>query len=266
MIRRWQASHLWLMLPLLILLTTWGCAQLLGGRAKIIEKRKFIVESEPMRLNLPNSERPYQLRVQTERFSISPLYERNQIIFRLTPEEIGDDNFNQWAVRPGAMITNAITDYLRRAGLFTDVRDEFLNATPDFTLTGSINAIERYDSGDRWFARLDVTMQLVDQKNQIFWQHRFHPNDEIEVYDPDMVFTVQALRGLLRQNMESAMKSLDRDLLIRKASLEGRDMTDLLQGDGSGNGTNGAAQDTTPIPMETEDYRIAPGKLVPEER
>jgi hypothetical protein len=81
-----------------------------------------------------------------------------------------------------------------------------------------------------------------------------------------MVFTVQALRGLLRKNMENAFKSLDRALLIRKASLEGRDLTDLLQSNGDGSGTNGAAADTTQIPLETEDYRIFPGNLVPEGR
>ena len=59
---------------------------------------------------------------------------------------------------------------------------------------------------------------------------------------------------------------LDRALLIRKSSLEGRDLTDLLQSNGDGSGTNGAAADTTQIPLETEDYRIFPGNLVPEGR
>ena len=262
---RARNRRLWLLLVLLAMAANWSCAQLLGGGAKIRSRRKFIIEAEQMRLNLPASERPYQLRVQIEDFSVSPLYDRNQMIFRLTSEEIEDDSYNQWAVRPGDMITNAVADHLRRAGLFTDVREDFVNANPDLSLTGTIDAIERYDSGDRWFARLAVTMQLVDNQNQIFWQHRFDPN-EIEVHDPDMVFTVQALRGLLRENMETAMKDLDRALLIRKASLEGRDLTDLLQGNDNGNGVHDAQQDTTQVQLETEDYKILPGKLVPEER
>jgi ABC-type uncharacterized transport system auxiliary subunit len=259
-----RAGRQLLVFALLTLVTAWGCTQLLGA-AEIRDRRKFIIEAEPLRLDLPASERPYQLRVQIDRFSVSRLYERDQIIFRLTPEEIDDDRYNSWAVRPGDMITNAVAEYLRRAGMFTDMREDFLNTTPDLTLTGTINAIERFDSGDRWFAHLDVTIQLVDRQNKIFWRHRFDPN-EIEVYDPDMVFTVQALRGLLRQNMGTALKSLDLALLIRKASLEGRDLTDLLQSNSNGNGTKVATPDTAQIPMETEDYRIFPGNLVPESR
>lgn len=239
-----------------------GCAQLLGGGAEIRERRKFIIESEPVSLNLPQSERPYQLRVQIDRFSVSRLYERNQIIFRRTPEEIDDDPNNQWAVRPGDMITSAVADYLRRARLFTDVRETFLNTTPDLTLTGSVDAIERFDSGDRWFARLNVTMQLVDRQNQIFWQYRFDPF-ETEVYEADMVYTVQAMRSLLQANMRDAMTDLDHQLLIRKASLEGRDVTALLEA--AGNGAAAVADTTEEIPLETESYRIVPGKLVPEE-
>ncbi len=260
MIRYACSRGAWTALILLALAASWGCSQLLGGRAQIRDRRKFIIEAQPARLNLANSERPYQLRVQIDRFSVSSLYNRDQIIFRLTPEEIDDDRFNQWAVRPGDMITSAVADYLRRAGLFTDVRESFLNSTPDFTLTGTINAIERYDSGDRWFGRLDITMQLVDRQNQIFWQYRFDP-DEIEVYDADMVFTVQALRELLRQNMESAINGLDRSLLYRKATLEGRDLSGLLEG----GDLQESAQDTTSVPQETPEYRLLPGKLVPKD-
>lgn len=262
MMRQWR--RIYLTATLLLVLCSSSCTQLLGGGAKIRERRKFIIEAEPLRLNLPASERPYQSTVQIDKFSISPLYERNQIIFRLTPEEIEDDNYNQWAVRPGDMITDAVAGYVRRAGLFTDVREVFYNTEPDFTLTGTVNAIERFDSGDRWFARLDVTIQLVGREEQIFWQHRFDPN-EIEVYDSDMVFTVQALRSLLRQNMEGAMKSLDLDLLIRKVTLDGRDPTDLIHGNTNGNGISDAVQDSTEIPLETEHYRIFPGKLAPED-
>lgn len=259
---RW--ARWWFTLGLLAVTVSWGCTQLLGGRAEIRDRRKFIIEAKPARLNLPASERPYQLRVQIDRLSVSRLYDRDQIIFRLTPEEIDDDSYNQWAVRPGNMITSATADYLRRARLFTDVREDFLNTTPDLTLTGTIDAIERFDSGDRWFARLKVTLQLVNRQNQIFWQYHFDP-EEVEVYDEDMVFTVQAFRDLLRQNMERAMASLDRALLIRKMSLEGRDLTALLEGNDNSPAQQ-APQDSAAVPLETSDYRIVPGKLIPDER
>lgn len=250
-------------LALLVLLTVAGCSQLLGGRAEIRDRRKFIIEGEPLRLNLPLSERPYQYRVQVLRFELSRFYDRDQIIFRLSPEEIRDDPYNLWAVRPSEMVTNAVTDYLRQSRLFTDIREDFIDVVPDLTLRGNIDALERYDSGDRWFARLEVTLQLVDRQGGVFWQHRFNPS-ETEIYDPDMVYTIQALRGLLRQNMTEAIASLDRVLLIRKMQSEGRDVTGL---DASAETVRAAAaaQDTTAqTARETEAYVIVPGKLAPE--
>ena len=247
---------------LLALLAAGGCSSLLAGKAEIPDRRKFIIEDQALRLSLPLSERPYELRVQVERFAIAKFYERDQIVFRLSPEEIRDDRYNLWAVRPSEMITNAVTGYLRAANLFTDLRPDFLDEAPEFTLTGTIDAIERFDSGDRWWARLDGSLQLVDGEGRIFWQHRFDPN-EVEIFERDMVFTVQGMNQILRQTMIDAVRSLDRALLIRKASAEGRDLTGLLHQE-NGNGPAGSTGERAEeVPRETEDYVVMPGKPAP---
>lgn len=247
---------------LLVLVAAAGCTSLVAGKAEVPDRRKFIIQENPLGLNLSLSERPYELKVQIERFAIAKFYERDQIIFRLSPEEIRDDRYNLWAVRPSEMITDAVADYLRTANLFTDFRPDFLDAAPEFTLTGTIDAIERFDSGDRWWARLDASLQLVDGEGRIFWQHRFDPN-EVEVFEPDMAFTVQGMNQILRRNMLDAVRSLDRALLIRKASAEGRDLTGLLEEEG-GNGVALITEDEAEeVPRETEDYIVVPGKLAP---
>ncbi len=247
---------------LLALLAAGGCSSLLAGKAEVPDRRKFIIEDKALRLDLPLSERPYELKVQIERFDISKFYERDQIVFRLSPEEIRDDRYNVWAVRPSEMITDAVAGYLRAANLFTDLRPDFLDEAPEFTLTGTIDAIERFDSGDRWWARLDGSLQLVDGEGRIFWQHRFDPN-EVEIFERDMVFTVQGMNQILRQTMIDAVRSLDRALLIRKASAEGRDLTGMLHqenGNGSAGSTGERAEE---VPRETEDYVVMPGKPAP---
>ena len=239
-----------------------GCTSLFAGKAEVPERRKFIIQEKPLGLNLPYSERPYELKVQIERFAIAKFYERDQIIFRLSPEEIRDDRYNLWAVRPSEMITSAVAGYLRTANLFTDFRPDFLDATPEFTLTGTIDAIERFDSGDRWWARLDGSLRLVDGEGRIFWHHRFDPN-EMEVFERDMAFTAQGMNQILRQNMVDAVRSLDRALLLRKASAEGRDLKGLLEEE-NGNGVALVTVDETEeVPRETEDYIVVPGKLAP---
>ena len=251
-------------LALLALLAAAGCTSLFAGKAEIPERRKFIIEGEPLGLSLPLSERPYELKVQIERFSISRFYERDQIVFRLSPQEIRDDRYNLWAVRPSEMITNAVSDYLRGAELITDLRPDFLDVDPEFTLTGTIDAIERFDSGDRWWARLDGSLQLLDGEGRIFWQHSFDPN-EVEVFESDMAYTVQGMNQILRQNMTDAIRSLDRALLIRKASAEGRDLTGLLEEEGGKGVAAPAGDGKEEVPRETEDYVVVPGKPSPQE-
>ena len=248
---------------LLVLLAAGGCSSLFAGKAEIPDRRKFIIEGEALRLGLPLSERPYELRVQVERFAIARFYERDQIVFRLSPEEIRDDRYNLWAVRPSEMITNAVTGYLRSANLFTDLRPDFLDEAPEFTLTGTIDAIERFDSGDRWWARLDGSLQLVDGEGRIFWQHGFDPN-EVEVFERDMVFTVQGMNQILRQNMTDAVRSLDRALLIRKASAEGRDLTGLLQQENGNGPAVSTEEQAEEVARETGDYVVVPGKPAPQ--
>jgi ABC-type uncharacterized transport system auxiliary subunit len=252
-------------LSVLAVLAVGACSSLLGGKAEVRERSKWILEGRALRLSLPHSERPYELKVQVERFAISRFYDRDQIIYRLDKHEIRDDRYNLWAVRPREMLTNAVADYLRGARLFTDLREDFLDTAPDFTLTGTIDAIERFDSGDRWWGRLDGTIQLIDNATgRIFWVHRFDPN-EVEVFEPDMAFTVEGMQEILGRNMAEAIRSLDRHLLIRKASNEGRDLTALLD-ERNGAAAESTEVDTTQeIPRETDDYVVVPGKLAPVE-
>ena len=248
---------------LAVLAAAAGCTSLFAGKAEIPERRRFIIEGEPLRLDLPLSERPYELKVQIDRFDISRFYERDQIVFRLSPHEIRDERYNLWAVRPSEMITSAVSDYLRGADLITDLRPDFLDVDPEFTLTGTIDAIERFDSGDRWWARLDGSLQLLDGEGRIFWQHDFDPN-EVEVFERDMNYTVQGMNEILRRNMTEAIRSLDRALLIRKASAEGRDLAGLLAEEGGKSEAAPAGDGKEEVPRETGDYVVVPGKPAPQ--
>ncbi|MBT3346380.1 MAG: hypothetical protein HN712_06265 [Gemmatimonadetes bacterium] len=257
-------QHILLLLALLVALST-SCSQFIGGKTEIRERRKFIIEAAPLHLSLPHSERPYEYRVLLESFSVSRFYERDQLIYRLSPEEIRDDRYNTWAVRPSDMITDAVESYLKQAQLFTDLRQSFLDVNPDFTFSGSVRAIERFDSGDRWYVRLDVDLQLVNQQNQIIWQFPFEPVQE-EVFDADPVFAVQAMRELVRYNMERAIRDLDRKLLIRKLQTAGQDISFLLDNENGGAVADTIADDSVEeMPRSTQDYVVLPGTLITEE-
>jgi hypothetical protein len=55
---------------------------------------------------------------------------------------------------------------LRQANLFTFVGGDrdFYASRPDYVLSGRVKALERFDSGDVWAARLHINIQLNKSK------------------------------------------------------------------------------------------------------
>ena len=236
-----------------------GCAFLLPSEVKVKRQRKFMLVVEPLRLNTPESERPYAFKVEVGKFDVSRLFDSNQIVFRKSAEEIKLDEVHRWAVRPSEMITDAVEQYLKDAKLFTVITQNFLDTDPDYTLTGTVKAIERVDSGDLWYAHLDMTIQLVDRANQVVWDRDFH-REPVQVYLKDFSHTVIALSQILRRNVEEAIEELDREFLIRKLQSEGREFIHLQDMNNGGRQTpTPAAADSTATPPPI-DYEIIPGK------
>jgi len=242
-----------------------SCSGLFGGKTVVSETRKFIIEAEPMRLSIPHSERPYPFRVSIEKFAVSRVYDKNQIVFRLSPQEISDDRYHRWAVRPSEMMTDAVEAYLKSSpALFADIRQQYLNVEPDFSLQGTVKAIERYDSGDQWFAHLAMSLQLVDRDSKVVWRDDF--DTEEQVYVEDFSHTVLTMSRILRNRMEQYIRELDRHFLIQKLQSEGKPYEFLLDEEVlEVIETEAAKNDSTGDPDRPHpDYDIVPGKLVPE--
>ena len=85
---------------------------------------------------------------------------------------------------------------------------DFFDHRPDYVLSGSVKAIERFDSGDLWAAHLVMTMELVRQSDgKVIWQDDF--DEEKQVFSPAMIHTVAALSGILGQRMQKAIEEID---------------------------------------------------------
>ncbi len=246
-----------------------SCSGLLGGRAVIRENRKFIVDdSVPLNVSMPAlSEKPYPYKVAVERFDVSRWYDQDKVVFRLSQQELRDDSYLRWAHRPSDMITDAVVGYLRQSFLFIDVRQEFLEE-PDFTLTGTVKAIERIDSGNLWFARLSMTMQLVDRQGDMVWSGDFGMGvgDRVQVLNEDFVHTVATINQMLRGYMVEATRGIDKSILIRRYNAQGKAIDALLEA--YENGETGTSEaDTLGIDSRLliphPDYEVIPGKPTP---
>ena len=230
-----------------------GCAQLLGGDTKLLQRRYFKLPIEPLRGVVEDSERPYPFRLQVKGFEVSRAYDRTNIIRRRDQYELQRDNLHHWMERPSDMITDVVKQYLRQADLFTYVGGDrdFFEHRPDYVLSGSVKAIECFDSGDLWAAHLVMTMELVRQEDgKVIWQDDF--DDEKQVFSPAMVHTVVALSGILGQRMQKAIGEID-------FKFSNKQRPAPIASDGE---TAPAARDTV-LQTEADYYELIPGKLAP---
>jgi ABC-type uncharacterized transport system auxiliary subunit len=236
-----------------------GCTQLIGGKAEIRQNRLYLIEAKTIRSFLEGSERPYPMVVEVETFDVARAYNRNEIIFRRNELEIQLDKGHTWAVRPAAMITDAVGQYLKDANLFSLVGRDFIEQEADFNLSGTVKTIERYDSGDIWFARLAISMRLVRRADaKVIWRTDF--DEERQVYNADMTFTIEAMREILRQQMEISIKEIDLAFLNQRRQKEGRPLIELSI---FANGRPAETlEDTSDVDEEPVHYELIPGKRV----
>jgi ABC-type uncharacterized transport system auxiliary subunit len=244
------------MLPLLLA----SCAQLLGGNAELPQRRFYDFKAEPVRNALPNSERPYTAQVQIKPFAVQRAYNRTEIIFRRDQYELYRDPLHSWITRPGDLLTDAMQQYFREGNLFTFVGGDhdFYERRPDYILSGTVKAIERFDSGDIWAAHLAIAIQLVRQEDSfVIWQKDF--DEERQVFFPEMQHTIAAFSQILNQQMDSSMREIDFIFLNMNRANSGGvpvDFDTLAVGE--------ALADTVlqiEVDTDEKDYELLPGKL-----
>jgi ABC-type uncharacterized transport system auxiliary subunit len=253
-------------LALTLIIALNGCAQLIGGKTEIRERRKFTLVSHPLRLSLQGSKRPYPFNVQVQKFAVPGIYDRDQIVFRLSEYEMHYDKLHLWANRPSKMLTDIVEEYLNGATLFTQISQEYLDKRPDYILSGTVKAIERFDSGDLWYAHLSMSMKLVDSAtNEVFWNREF--NERPRVYFKDMAYSVEALSEILRKQMEQSISEIDFKFLHKLRQQEGQPLEELAAQVGGQSPQGPSVQNDTlnNIFAPNPDYQIIPGKLAPEE-
>jgi ABC-type uncharacterized transport system auxiliary subunit len=234
-----------------------SCAQILGGKAEISKKSTYRLKLLPIRY-LEGSRRPYDKLVQLKDIVISSEYNRRPIISSSNPYQIEEDPNHSWSQRPAEMVTNMVASYLNEAQLFRQlVRErDLIDDRPDYILKGEINALERLDSSDIWYAHLVMTLTLENvEKGQVIWKGEITDKDDIEVYDSAMQQTVVSMSELLGRKMERFIREIDLIFL--------REYDPTLQIPENGNSSNDSTKvDTTDAVRQIPSYyELIPGKI-----
>ena len=187
---------------LLIFIAIFGCV-------KPLAKKFYMLNYTPDRLSQRNSSTPYSIIIRLRPFLIEKAYAKPNIVYRRGAYEFDYYPDHLWAVRPADMVTDLLYSHLEGIKLIeTLVRRLDEKGTPDYELSGTILAIEEYDSDDTWYARLKISFVLLDFKtgtavySRVFDQTR-------EVTDKKPLGVVKVLSEIMDYTASLLVTDLD---------------------------------------------------------
>ncbi len=185
---------------LLILACSWS--------STIPTKQYYIINYTPDATVPATSQRPYPFALQIGRFEVQRIFNRQNIIYRYSPNRIQYYEIERWAVRPDYMIRDMIFKHMEASKLTNHMSVDFLDIKPDYRIEGSVEALEKYDAGDLFFAHLAMTFKMlnVNDSEQV-WSYSF--DRRRQVYSEEMVHTVSGLSSILQSEMNVIVGQLD---------------------------------------------------------
>jgi len=215
-------------------------------------RQYYIINYTPDTTVPPDSMRPYPYALQVGKFEVQRIFNRQNIIYRYSPNRIQYYEIERWAVRPDYMIRDMIFKHLEASKLTNHVALEFLDTKPDFRLEGSVEALEKFDAGDLFFAHLAMTFKMlrVSDGEQV-WDYAF--DERRRVYSEEMVHTVAALSSVLQSHMNVIIAQLDSLFLSYQTGV-----TPLVKEEGPS--VESAPADSTGERIDESGYEIIPEK------
>ena len=168
----------------------------------------YLISYKPVSIPTAGSKRPYPFALQVGRIEIQRIFNRQNILYRFSPNQIQYYEFQHWAVRPDFMITDMVLKHLGASNITNRVDIDFLETRPDFRLDGMLDALEKYDAGDLFFAHLAMSFKLFNVSNgSQIWDYSF--DERKQVFQQEMVYTVRGLSSILQNQMDIVVSQLD---------------------------------------------------------
>ena len=180
---------------------------LLGCFGRIIENRYYQLDYVPTPKEMLNGAAyPYTVRIKD--FDVAEVYRRNNIVYRQSPFQLHFYNYEFWAVKPEYMVADVLFRHFEASKLFSEVRRSVDAEEPDFTVSGTIRALEEYDNQDEWYAHLAMNMHLQDNRTKkILWSREWAYRKKVSNLEP--IYVVRGLSELLELINNEAIANID---------------------------------------------------------
>ena len=83
--------------------------------------------------------------VAVQRFETPAYLRQGRIVYRQTPEQIGFYDYHRWAADPGQVVTGAMIDCVRSAGVFSFVEAYDGHENAEYLLRGRLERLDEVD-------------------------------------------------------------------------------------------------------------------------
>jgi ABC-type uncharacterized transport system auxiliary subunit len=159
----------------LIILVLLSCCACTSFKQPAQQISYYTVEYEPPQVQgittLPDV-------LKVERFSVSPLYNTLQVIYRDQSFRREAYPYEKWRASPGDLVTDYLARDFKSSGLFKAVAPYESRVEPSLIMEGSVDEFFEWDSEDGWKAVLTVSTVLLrhpepDLSKRIIFQKTF---------------------------------------------------------------------------------------------
>jgi ABC-type uncharacterized transport system auxiliary subunit len=177
--------------------------------ARPLAKQYYLLNYTYDNLQNRKSETPYGKIIRLRPFGIEKVYAKPGIVYRESPYKLNYYNDHLWAVRPVDMISDLIFNHIERVNLVkTVVRRLDETVAPDYELSGTILAIEEYDSDELWYAHLKISVVLTDfNARTTVYSRIFDQTRKVETHNP--ISVVKTLSEIMDYTASMLMIDLD---------------------------------------------------------
>ncbi len=201
-----RRGHTWCRRYRTGLLATLMAVLLTGCFGTNTPQRRYYTLSLPRGIQPSASKRVGELWV--KEVQVSPVYNRPQIVYRYSPQELQLFHQSIWADRPSRMLGQLVRDTLRSGSLFASVVEHIGANPPSHVFESSVIAIEELQGDQLWYAHLAMTFRLMRfSDKKVMWQYSF--DERRSLNRADLALVVRALSEILEEQMRIVLREVD---------------------------------------------------------
>jgi len=156
---------------------------------------------------------PFVLRF--ERFSVAPVYNSSNIIYKTGKSRRDAYNYHKWRANPGDMVTSFLSRDLKNSSLFKAIFEPGSRFSSSHVVSGTVDEIFEQDERYSWKAVLSVTITLIkeneaDISKRILFQKRYRASEKCSRKNPLGIAEAmsRAMAGISEKIIADVYKSL----------------------------------------------------------